>query len=171
LKEIKKLLYIYFIVDFILLVISYFIGGVSWLINSQVAFLTSLIVTLASFDSYKKMIEARVANGEVPIQRDELDEIDDKFELFEEEESLKDHKDIFKEEKKKALNMRQSITNLKKSSPAIFSFKRVGSYGLLFIGFISLAKSSLFIITPYLIGLLIVPFVSSFSFLIIKNKE
>ena len=129
------------------------------------------MVILASFDSYKRMIEARVASGEIPYERDELDIIDDKFELFEEEEeSQQDHKEVFKQEKKKALNIKQNVTNLKESSPAIFAFKRVGSYALLFVGFISLAKSSLFIITPYLIGLLIVPLVSSFSFLIINQK-
>ena len=167
-KDIKRVFYIFLIVDLFLSIISYFVGQFNWVINSQIAFFSSLLVTFASFDSYKKMIEARIENGEIPIDRDELDMIDDKYELFEEK---KDFKEVFKEEKKRAKNIKQSISNLKKSSSAIFSFKRVGSYVLLFVGFIFLVKNSLFEMTPYLIGLLIVPFVSTFSFLIIKSNK
>ena len=52
------------------------------LINTQVAFVCSMIIIFASFFSYKDMIEKRLENGEIPEERDELDKIDDKYGLF-----------------------------------------------------------------------------------------
>ena len=107
------------------------------------------------------MIEARVQLGNISIQRDELDKIDDRHELYDEEK--KDPNEVFAEEKKKSMDIKQNIQNLKITSPATFSIYRIGAYLTLFASFLFLAKNSLFLIAPYLIGLLIVPLVTTFS--------
>ena len=162
---IKKLLILFLITDLLLLIIAFFVGGQGWVINTQVAFVSSLLVTFGSFNSYKKMIESRVATGEIPIQRDVLDEIDDKYELYDEDKKVDK---ILVEEKKKALDIKANIQNLKTTAPATFSLYRIGGYLVLFGSFVFLAENSLFIITPYLIGLLIVPLMTTFSLFFIK---
>lgn len=152
---IKKLLFTFLIIDFFLLIISYFIGGFGWILNSQIAFFSSLFVTFASFNSYKKMIEARVEVGDIPLQRDELDKIDDPHELYD-------------EEKKKTINIKENIKNLKTTAPATFSIYRIGAYLTLFLSFLFLTQNSLFLIMPYLIGLLIVPLTTTFSLIFIN---
>jgi len=163
---IRKLLILFLITDLLLLIIAFFVGGQGWVLNTQVAFFSSLLVTFGSFNSYKKMIEARVSTGEIPIQRDLLDEIDDKYELYDDEDKRVD--EILVEEKKKALNVKVNLENLKTTAPATFSLYRIGGYFVLFASFVFLAENSLFIITPYLIGLLIVPLMTTFSLIFIK---
>ena len=99
-KDIKNFLFIAFGVDIVLIMIALYQGG-TWLINSQLAFLSSLFITLASFYSYRKVVLKRVEqerdSGE---EFDEIEKIEDPFDLYSEEVSeSKDLQEVIKEER------------------------------------------------------------------------
>ncbi len=166
-KSIKKIVLYFFIVDIVLIVLSFVIGGKIWLINSQVAFISSLLITLSSFRSYQKLVQSRSSEyqDEKINQRDELDKIDDPYELHDEI----DFKEVIKKERKKITNFKNSVINLKNSSISAFSPLRLGSYLFLFVLFLYLVKQDIFSVIPYMIGLFIVPIVSIASLLMQKS--
>ncbi len=168
--NIKKIVTLFFIIDLALIVFSLF-RGENWLINSQIAFLSSLFVTLASYFSYKRLIEKRVAlNAESYDDRDEVDKIDDPHDLYsaeiKEEDSQKDLKEIIKEERAKIGGVKNTASNLAKSVGGIFSPFRIFSYFFLFLGFLYLANNELLNIFAYLVGLFVVPFSSMVGLLL-----
>ena len=72
--------------------------GKNWLISSQSAFFASLLVTISSFFGYKKLIEKKVASGDIPKEdRDDFEIIDDKHDLYKEE----DFQEVIKQERTK----------------------------------------------------------------------
>ena len=166
--SIKKIVLYFFIVDVVLIVLSFVIGGKIWLINSQVAFISSVLITLSSFRSYQKLVQSRSSEyqDEKFNQRDELDKIDDPYELHDED---IDFKEVIKKERKKITNFKNSVINLKNSSISAFSPLRLGSYLFLFVLFLYLVKQDIFSVIPYMIGLFIVPIVSIASLLMQKS--
>ena len=68
----NKIGLVYLLADIFLIVISLFMGGL-WLINTQVAFISSMLVIFASFFSYKGMVEKRLEDGDIPKERELLD--------------------------------------------------------------------------------------------------
>ena len=60
----KNLYFAYILVDLIVIVASFFLGDL-WLLNTQVASASSMLITMASFLSYKRMIKARVSSGDM----------------------------------------------------------------------------------------------------------
>ncbi len=170
-KMITKLSFVYVSTSLFLIVLSLFMGGL-WLINTQVAFICSMLVIIASFFSYKGMIEKRLENGEIPDEIDELDKIDDKFRLFEEDKkdeelSKEEFVKYYKEERKKNSNLKQSFLNLFKSGSGIFNPFRLIAYVFLCVAMLFLIKNSLFSAIPFLVGIGAVPIASIiFGFLI-----
>ncbi len=165
--EIKKIIFSFLIVDAIFAIFIFLYGGESWFLNSQIAFFSSIGVTISSFYSYQKMILSKMENGLIPKERDILDKIDDKYELYDEEDKNRE----IKEEKRVSKTIKESIGTLKLTSKAFLSIYRILAYLLVILGFFILQKSNIFIILPYLLGLIVVPFVATFSFLIIKREE
>lgn len=146
-----------------LLILSIFMGGL-WLINTQVAFICSMIIIFASFLSYKGMIEKRLENGEIPEEKDELDKIDDKYGLFDEDESIKEKElskeefvKLYKQERKKSSGIKQSFSNLFKSGRGVFNPFRLIAYVLLCVSMLFLIRNELFSAIPFLIGIGAVP--------------
>jgi len=171
--NIKKIVTLFFIIDFALIIFSLF-RGENWLINSQIAFLSSLFVTIASYLSYKRLIEKRVAlNAESYDDRDEVDKIEDPHDLYspeiKEEDSQKDLKEVIKEERAKIGGVKNTASNLAQSAGGIFSPFRIASYLFLFLGFLYLANNGLLNIFAYLVGLFVVPLSSMFG-LVFKNE-
>jgi hypothetical protein len=161
-NKIKKIVFSYLFADLALILLSIWQGS-SWLINTQIAFFSSLVVTLASFFSYKKMVSSKTEAFEASDERDEIDKIDDKFELFtdtEEDKKEEDFKEIFKKEKK--LVSRVSFSNLKNSYKGALSLYRLAAYLFLAVGFLYLQRHGILNIMPYFLGLFVVPFVSVF---------
>ncbi len=135
--------------------------GINWLISSQAAFLSSLIVTFASFYAYKNFITKKVEQGDIPPEfRDELDTIDDKHELFEDEESQKDIKDIIKEQQGK-FSIKRSARSVAKTLTAVISPLRIASYILFVLTFLYLNRHEYFEIWGYVSGLLVIPLVAT----------
>jgi len=54
--SIKKLIFIFMVVDFVILTFSFF-KNINFFLSSQAGFISSLLVTLASYRGYKKMVE------------------------------------------------------------------------------------------------------------------
>ena len=137
--------------------------GSNFLVSSQLGFISSLLVTLSSYYGYKKMVERKIAIGDIPKEeRDELDKIDDKFELYDEseEEEERDFKEVIKEEKKRLKGFKNSAINLKKSFFAVISPYRLFSYLFLILSFLYLNKHHLLDIFGFVLGISVVSFVA-----------
>ncbi|MDX4064409.1 hypothetical protein Q6A91_00075 [Aliarcobacter skirrowii] len=138
-----------------------------WLLNLQVAFFSSLFVTIASFLSYRKNIKNRLSNIDDTNRfsaddRDKIDEIDDPYDLYSEYEEVPESeltsdkiKEIIEEEKRKV--KQNSIKNTVFSAGGFVSIYRVFGYAFLIFGFFALNNNNLFIPLAFIIGLGIVP--------------
>ena len=159
----SKISFVYIGASVFLILLSVVMGG-KWLINTQVAFICSMIIIFASFLSYKGMIEKRLENGEIPDERDELDKIDDKFRLFDEDEDIEEKEltkeefvKLYKEERKKSSGIKQTFSNLFKSGRGVFNPFRLIAYALLCISMLVLVRNELFSAIPFLVGIGAVP--------------
>ena len=154
--SIKKILVFIVLLDLLLVIYGFFKPS-NWLLNSQLAFISSLFVTLASYLSYKRMIQKRLEVGDVD-SRDLIDKMDDRFDLYDEKEGIedKDLKAIIKEERAK-FTPKKSVENLYKSMGGLLNPLRVLSYLTLILSFLYLVNSHNFDLGAYLIGLAVVP--------------
>lgn len=148
------------------------------MINSQFAFVSSLLITLATFISYKNSVLKRIENFEdTNMQsRDLIDEIDDVHDLYSpdieenpKELSSEEIKMIIKEEKAKV--KKHYVKNTIASASSFMSFYRMGGYFLLIVGLLYLTNNNLFSPIPYLIGLFVVPLSMLLSSFILKEEE
>ena len=171
-KSIKTIIMIVLGVDALLIMISLFQGG-NWLINSQLAFLSSLLVTLASYFSYKRVVEKRIAlENEHYDDRDALEKIDDPFDLYSKEvvDEAKDFQEVIKEERAKVTSLKQTASNLAKTAGGVFSPFRLGAYLFLFVAFLYLVNNQLFYVWAYVSGLFVVPLSMLISTIMIKHE-
>ncbi len=153
---------IFFIVNLCLVLYSLSFQDTIWLLNTQVAFIGSLFVTLASFLSYRKNIQNRLSKQMINENRDKIDEIDDPFDLYTEYEEIPKEelssskiKEIIQDEKTKI--RKNSFKNTLLGVTGFVSIYRVLGYGFLIFGFFALNNNNLFFALPFLIGLGVVP--------------
>jgi len=153
----KKTLLALVIVDILIVVILSILGKNHWLINSQVAFLSSSLIMLSSMLSYKKMVHGRLSVGSIPDdERDTLDKLEDPYDLYDEEITSDEDKtlmEVVKEERENLKKGRRSILETTKDAKPSFSFYRLGAYAVLIFGFFYLNTNKLLELTPYLIFL------------------
>ena len=151
-----------------------------WFLNTQVAFFSSLFITIASFLSYRNNIQNRLSNLDLTKSnnqfedRDKIDEIDDPYDLYTEYEEIPESeltpekiKEILNNEKSKV--KRNSFKNTLFSASGFLSIYRVLGYGILVFGFFALNNNNIFIPIAFIIGLGIVPLGVLFSKLIEKK--
>jgi len=172
-KNIKTIIMIMFAVDAVLIMISLYQGG-NWLINSQLSFASSFFVTLASYYSYKRVIEKRIAlDIENYDDRSDLDKIEDPFDLYSEDkvDEGKDLLEVIKEERAKVTSLKATATNLSKTIGGAFSPFRLGSYLFLFMAFLYLVNNQLFYIWAYVSGLFVVPLSAILSSIMIGREK
>ena len=157
--SIKSIIISIFLVDLLVGVFAFFYGGYSWFLNSQIAFISSFIITMFSFNSYKNLINKRL-ESEVEKSRDEIDNIEDRFDLYDEEikedENI-DLKSFIKENRAKVGGVKSSFTNLSKSLSGVFNPFRLLAYLFLFLSFLYLVNNHYFNLYPYFLGLSVVP--------------
>jgi hypothetical protein len=128
-------------------------------INLQVAFLSAAFILFGSMFAYKKMINTQIENNIIVNEkRDLLDEIEDPYELYDDEplneapyEEL-DLREIVKEEKKKIKTF--SLSSAKHGVKGGLSAFRLVPYVFLVLGFIALKNNELLNIPVYLVSLL-----------------
>ena len=179
-KTISRFANIFVLVDALLIIGCLLLANSIWLLNTQIAFISSLIVSLATFISYKKNIDKRLQSENASLDtlndRDKIDEIDDPFDLYSEDEPIMEEKElsaseikaIIKEEKSKV--KRNSFKNLYKSGFSFVSLYRFAGYAVLLLGFFYLVNNGLFEPFAYLLGLFVVPF-SMLLIKLIPNKQ
>ena len=176
--EILKFAKVFFILDLCLIFYSLIFQDKLWLLSSQVAFFSSLFITITSFLSYKRNIENRLSNLDLTQTqnetRDKIDEIDDPYDLYTEYEEIPESeltpqkiKEIINNEKSKV--KRDSLKNTFFSASGFLSIYRVLGYGILVFGFFALNNNKILLPIAFIIGLGIVPIGVLFSKLIEKK--
>jgi len=165
----KKTLLSLLFVDLILAIALYLWKGQAWLINAQVAYLSSSLIMLASMKSYKNMVAKALDAGAVTDDgRDTLDKLEDPYDLYGENEESNEEKtlqEVVKEERANLKKNRRSIWETTKDAKASFSFYRLTAYSFLVLGFFYLNGRDILELTPYLTFLAIPLFVVVFTLL------
>jgi len=156
---ISRLLSFYVLGDVLVLILSFVQGG-AWLLNTQIAFVCSLLITLASFCSYHTFVQRRVDAGLIP---------DDKFDKYYEDE--KDENDKKEEESSSVakVGFKQSFQYLALSYKSALSLYRIISYCILFLAVLFLIRHDNLDAIAFFVGLSVVPLSSFLSVLFIKK--
>ncbi len=163
--KIKNTLKLFIAIDSLLIIIFALLGEYIWILNSQVAVISSLAVTFGSYYGYKKSVVKRVENHQnYDDEYDELDKMDDQFDLYSpdvpeaqiEQELTKDE---IKEEIKKNKNAikKNNFKNFRSSFGAMGSIYRLAGYIILIVGFFFLNNNGYLHIFSYIGGFLVVP--------------
>lgn len=161
---IKNFAKFYLLLDAIVIVVCVILGNYLWLLNTQVAFISAMAITIGSFLGYQRNIQKRVEsinpNETSSLEpRDKIDEIDDPYDLYgeineQQEFSASEIKSIIQEEKKKV--KQNSFKNTLFSATGFASLYRLAGYALLIFGFFALNNNGLLHVFSYLIGLFVV---------------
>ncbi len=166
-QEVLKFAKVFIILDFCMILYAFIFQNSLWLLNTQVAFISSLFITIASFLSYKRNIQNRLSNLDLSKQnqgeqRDKIDEIDDPYDLYTEYEQVPESeltpqkiKEIIEDEKSKV--KKNSFKNTLFSAGGFLSVYRVLGYSFLIFGFFALNNNKIFIPIAFIVGLGVVP--------------
>lgn len=172
-QEMIKFAKVFIFLDLCIFIYANFFQNKIWFLNTQVAFISSLFITIASFISYKKNIQNRLQNFDYSKiskseNRDKIDEIDDPFDLYSEYEEIKDKdltpqkiKEIIDDEKSKL--KKNSLKNTIFSASGFLSIYRILGYVILIFGFFVLNNNKIFIPMAFIMGLGVVPLGVLFS--------
>lgn len=167
-SEIIKFAKVFIFLDLCIFIYALVFQNKLWLLNTQIAFISSLLITIASFISYKKNIQNRLSNFDYSKiskgeDRDKIDEIDDPYDLYTEYEEIPENeltaekiKEIINDEKSKV--KRNSVKNTIFSASGFLSIYRIFGYIILIFGFFVLNNNKIFMPIAFIIGLGIVPF-------------
>ena len=169
----KQTLKIFFIVDLIVISIYLLLGEFIWLLNTQVALVSSLLVTIGSYFGYKKNIQARVQeHTNDDDDYDEIDKMDDNYDLYSPKIEQLEVVDPSKEEIQEAMKpIKQNyFANFKCAFSGMASLYRLFGYISLIIGFFYLNNNGYLHVYPYIIGFILVP-ISALITGIVTKKE
>jgi len=144
------------------------------LYNTQMAYVTSALVMVASIVSYRRMVNARVEHNIITVDdsKDVIDQLEDPYDLYSEdviEEEEKEFVETVKEEKKKLKENRRSVYQAIKDTKAALSIYRLAAYAALILGFLYLNRHGLLHIPSYILALGIPPVI--IVTLLLKEKE
>ena len=174
--EILKFAKVFFLLDLCIAIYALVFQNNLWFLNSQVAFISSLFITIATFLSYKRNIQHRISNLDLSQsndleQRDKIDEIDDPYDLYTEYEEIPENeltaekiKEIINYEKSKV--KKNTFKNTLFSAGGFLSLYRVLGYVILIFGFFALNNNHVFMPLGFIVGLGVVPLGVLFSKLI-----
>jgi len=152
------------IVDIGIIIFSLLSGNREWFINSQIGFVSSSLVILASIISYRNMVQGRVDAGIIIAEdnRDTIEKIEDPYDLYSEDSLSNDEKtmqSVVKEEKEKLKKNSRSIWQVTKDSKPALSLYRLTAYGILILGFFYLNNNHKLDISSYLFSLTMPPII------------
>ena len=162
---IKKALKVFLAVDLAVVLVCILFGELNWLLNTQIAFISSLIVTLGSYKGYMGNIAKRVDDhSSYDDGYDELDQMDDKHDLYSPDVPQEEiQKELTKEEIKQEINKSKKalkknyFKNFVSGFSGMASAYRVIGYLILIIGFFYLNNNGFLHIYSYIAGFIIVP--------------
>ena len=174
--RIDKALKIIFIVDFGVILFCFLSGEMLWILNTQIAFFSSLMVTIGSYLGYQKNIASRVEDHiNDDDNYDEVDKMDDKYDLYSPEmEQIEKKEDPTPHEIKEAMKpIKQNyFANFKSGFSGMASLYRLFGYIGLIIGFFYLNNNQYLHIYSYITGFIIVPISTLvFGFLVKKSNS
>lgn len=171
--EILKFAKVFILLDLCAIIYAFIFQNSLWVLNMQVAFISSLFITIASFLSYKRNIQNRILNLDLSQvnesgERDKIDEIDDPYDLYTEYEEIAEEdltpekiKEILNDEKSKV--KKNTFKNTLFASGGFLSIYRIMGYVILIFGFFALNNNNIFTPFAFIIGLGIVPIGVLFS--------
>ena len=174
--EILNFAKVFILLDLCVFVYAFLFQNSLWALNTQVAFFSSLFITIASFLSYKRNIQNRISNLDMSqtnqsFDRDKIDEIDDPYDLYTEYEEIPESeltpekiKEIINDEKLKV--KKNTFKNTLFSAGGFLSLYRVLGYVILIFGFFALNNNHVFMPLGFIVGLGVVPLGVLFSKLI-----
>ena len=177
--EILKFAKVFILLDLCLILYSLIFQNNLWVLNTQVAFVSSLFIVIASFLSYRRNIQSRLSSLDLTKtnqneDRDKIDEIDDPYDLYTEYEQIPEEeltsekiKEIINDEKSKV--NKNSFKNTLFSASGFLSIYRILGYGILIFGFFALNNNKIFLPIAFILGLGIVPIGVLFSKLLEKK--
>jgi hypothetical protein len=173
---IKKFIKIFVVIDIAVVVFCLLQGQMIWLLNTQIAFFSSLIITIGSFLGYQNNIKSRISKQQVDLSDpDKIDKIEDPFDLYSDdpinydEISKEEAKTIIQDEKKRI--KQHTFKNFFYSFGAASSIYRIVGYIGLVIGFFYLVNNKLFNTYAYMFGLIVVPIGALVVSFILRSKE
>lgn len=175
-KMINKALKVFLIIDLGVVVFCLLSGNLNWLLNTQIAFFSSLFVTIGSYLGYMKNVQKRLeTHKNHDDEYDELDQMDDKFDLYspEVEQVEKEYtKEEIKEEIKKAKQSlkKNTFKNFLGGISGMASAYRLVGYIGLIIGFFYLNNNGYLHVYSYVFGFTIVP-LSAMVINVLLKKE
>ena len=160
------------IVDIGIVIFCLLSGQKTWLINTQIGFITSTFVMFGSILSYRSMVQGRLNAGAIPDDnRDTIEKLEDPYDLYSEEQKEDENKtlkEVIKEERENLKKNRRSVWQATKDSKASLSFYRLVAYGLLIMGFFYLNSNNLLDIPSYLFSLIVPPVI--IVIILMRNK-
>ena len=165
-----KALKVFLIIDLGVVLFCFLSGRMDWLLNTQVAFFSSLMVTLGSYLGYKKNIENRAeSQSSYDDGYDELDQMDDQFDLY----SPDVPQDEIKEEIKKSKKAikKNNLKNFAGGMGGMASLYRIAGYIGLVIGFFYLNNNGYLHVFSYIAGFIIVPVSALVLQFMLKKEE
>ena len=169
----KKIALIYLCSDAVLIAICAYFGAV-YVLNSQVALISSSLIILASFLGYKKRVAKKIASADISA----FDDVNENSRIPSQDEvaKLENSRIPNENEAKNARNSR--IPNEKTPKiplrfyefGSLFSPLRLLGYVLLILAFFILVKKELFEPLSFLAGIAVMPISALFSAVFIKAK-
>jgi hypothetical protein len=170
----RKILTVLVLVDILLLLISIIFFDIKMVYNTQIGYITSTLVMVASIVSYRRMVNARVKHNIVTMDdsKDTIDKLEDPYDLYSEDVVENEEQDFaatVKEEKKKLKENRRTVYQTIKDTKAALSIYRLSAYVLLILGFLYLNRHDLLHIPSYIISLGLPSVILVWVFL--KEKE
>ncbi len=167
---------VFIVIEIAVIVFCLLQGNMIWLLNTQIAFFSSLIITIGAFLGYKNNIKSRIEKQQIDLSDpDKIDKIEDPFDLYSDdpinydEISKEDAKVIIQEEKKRV--KQHTFKNFFSSFTAASSIYRIVGYIGLVVGFFFLVNNKLFNTYAYMFGLIIVPAGALVISFILRSKE
>ena len=169
----KKIATVLITVDILLFAMAVIFFDIKVIYSTQIGYISSTMVMIASIISYRRMVHARVKEQIITMDdsRDTIDKLEDPYDLYSEDvvDEEQEFSETVKEEKKKLKQKRRSLYETIRDTKAALSVYRLSSYALLIIGFMYLNRQQLLHIPAYIIALGIPSVI--LVWVLIKEKE
>jgi len=175
-KMIKKIIFIYIVLNILFSCIAFLFFSFNSFINLQVAFWSSFFIIIGSSFGYFRNFNKRVKTY-IPLndERDSIDTIEDRFDLYgeinEKEDLTKEEISQIIQEEKSKIKTKDTLKNAFTSAGAAGSIYRIIGYVLLVIGFFYLRNNGYLEPITYLLGFLIVPIMALITNYQLKNQN
>ncbi len=170
----RKILQTLALVDLVIILVSIIFFDIKIVWNTQIGFLSAVLVMFASMKSYRRMVNTRVEHGIITTDdsKDVIDKLEDPYDLYSEEieeEKVEDVVAAIKEEKARLKANRRSLAQTLKDTKAALSIYRLGAYVVLILGFMYLNRHGILHIPSYLAALSLPMLV--IVFILVGDKE